>query len=48
MCFWYREGGALRRSEIAERMMGLFAQGLEPRAVIPAAGRRPARGTPGA
>jgi AcrR family transcriptional regulator len=45
MCFWYREGGALRRSEIAERMMGLFAQGLEPRAVIPAAGRRPWHGT---
>jgi hypothetical protein len=34
MCFWYRDDGALPRDEIAERMMALFARGLEPRADV--------------
>ena len=48
MCFWYRDDGALPRDEIAERMMALFARGLEPRADVRGRARpRPAGTTAG-
>lgn len=31
LCFWFREDGPLTRTEIAQRMIGLFTHGLEPR-----------------